>query len=234
LEAAEPYIGRNLSEVIGKTGLDIKISGDLNTVAKKGDVIVDFTSPSSTVLNLAAAKKAKVPIVVGTTGLTDEEEGVAKSASRFIPVLLSANMSVGINLLFRIAPEIANLLGEDYNIEIIEAHHNKKKDSPSGTAKTLSRLIAEARGRLLEKVAVYGRKGKTGERDKKEIGIHAVRAGDIVGDHTVIYAGDNERVEITHRAHSRDVFARGALSAAAFLADKSPGLYSMQDVLKGV
>jgi 4-hydroxy-tetrahydrodipicolinate reductase len=230
-----PDIGKDLAKVLGE-GLakDVVITDDLGQAAQGADVIIDFTTPTTSVSSLAIARKIKIPIVIGTTGLTDEEMKIVRSASSSVPVLLSANMSVGVNLLFRIAPEIANILGGDYDIERVEVHHSKKKDSPSGTAKKLAELIAEAKGKNLKDLAVYGREGKVGERPKNEIGIHAVRAGDVVGEHTIIYAGDNERIEITHRAHSRDVFAQGALRAAKFLADKSPGLYDMQDVVEGI
>lgn len=229
-----PDIGRNLGELIGGYQTEVKVTDDLEQATKDADVIIDFTTPTAVISNLSVARKVKIPMVIGTTGLTDEELKLVSSTSNSIPVLLSANMSVGVNLLFRIAPEIASVLGEDYDIEIIEAHHNKKKDAPSGTAKKLAELIAEAKGKKLKDMAVYGREGKTEERPKGQMGIHAVRAGGIIGDHTVIYADDNERIELTHRAHSRDVFAQGALRAAKFIADKSPGLYDMQDVVEGL
>jgi 4-hydroxy-tetrahydrodipicolinate reductase len=146
-------------------------------------------------------------------------------------VLLSPNMSVGVNLLFDLVGEVASKLGEDYDIEIIEAHHNKKKDSPSGTASKLADIAAKSRKRDINKDGIYGRKGLVGERKAGEIGVHAVRAGDIVGEHTVVFAGPGERIELIHRAHSRDTFANGALKAAIFLAGKKPGMYSMKDVL---
>ena len=225
-------IGSNLSKVTGVDALDIVISDDLTQAAKCADVIIDFTGPSATLSNLSAARNVKVAIVVGTTGLTTEEMKILESTSKSIPVLFSSNMSIGVNMLFKIAPEIAVLLGENYDVEIIEAHHNKKKDAPSGTAKTLAENIAQAKEKPLKDIANYGREGNVGARPKNEIGIHAVRAGDIVGDHTVVYAGENERIEITHRAHSRDIFAKGALRAAKYLADKSPGLYNMQNVIE--
>ncbi|NQT90088.1 MAG: 4-hydroxy-tetrahydrodipicolinate reductase [Candidatus Omnitrophica bacterium] len=233
-DKGHPDIGRPLEEIVGVCCSDIKISDDLAGAAKGADVIIDFTSAPSTLSNLDIAQKLNLPIVIGTTGLTEEDLRAVKKASGSIPVLFSSNMSMGVNLLFRVAPEIANALGKDYDIEIVEAHHSRKKDSPSGTAKKLAELIAEAKGKRLKDIAVYGREGDVGRRPKGQLGIHSVRAGDIVGDHTVVYAGDNERIEITHRAHSRDVFAQGALRAARFLADKSPGLYDMQDVIGGI
>jgi len=229
-----PRIGQNLGKIIKEDNLDVIISKDLAIAADAADVIIDFTSPSATISNLSIARSLKIPIVIGTTGLTDEEHKIIESAARSIPVLCSSNMSIGINVLFKIAPEAANLLGVDYDIEIIEAHHNKKKDSPSGTAKTLAENIADAKGKRLKPIAVYGREGNVGERKKGEIGIHSLRAGDIVGEHTIVYAGDGERIEITHRADSRDIFAKGALCAGKYIVDKSPGLYSMQNVIEGV
>lgn len=232
---AHPEIDKDLGKIIGIEDTAVKVTGGLEQAANGADVIIDFTTPTATVSNLSIARKLKLPIVIGTTGLTDEELKIVKSTSASIPVLFSANMSVGINLLFRMAPEVASALGENYDIEIVEAHHNKKKDAPSGTAKRIAELIAEAKGKQLKDLAVYGRSGLSpGERPKAQIGIHAVRGGSIVGEHTVIYAGENERIEIVHRASSRDAFAQGALRAAKYIADKSPGLYDMQDVLEGV
>jgi len=171
-------------------------------------------------------------MVIGTTGFGEEQISELKGLAAALPCVFSPNMSVGVNLLFEIAGRMAEVLGDDYDIEIVEAHHRHKKDAPSGTAGKLAEILAKARGQNLEKVAVYGRQGITGERAKETIGIHAVRGGDIIGDHTVIFAGPAERIELTHRAHSRDTFARGAVRAARFVATAPPGLYSMQDVLR--
>ena len=228
------YIGSNLKELLREDSIDIKVSDNLEKVADDIDVIIDFTSPAATISTLSIARGVKIPIVVGTTGLMDEELKVLKSTSGLIPVLYSANMSIGINLLFKLLPELTTALGDDYDIEIIEIHHNKKKDSPSGTAKRLAKLIADAKGASLDKLAVYGREGNVGQRPKGEIGIHAIRAGNVIGEHTIVFAGRNERIEITHRATSRDVFAQGAIRAAKYIFDKSPGLYNMQDVLTGI
>ncbi len=231
---SHPNIGTNLGKVIGEEALDIDIKDNLSLAVKDADVIIDFTTPVATFLNLKIARSEKIPIVIGTTGLMDEEQRGIEASSKVIPVLVSSNMSIGINLLFHLAPEAASALGEDYDIEIIEMHHNKKKDSPSGTAKALAQRIAEAKGKRINDIVVYGREGNVGERRRNEIGIHAIRAGDIIGEHTIIFAGKNERIEITHRANSRDIFARGALRAAGYIADKSPGLYNMQNVIEGV
>ena len=224
-------VGKDLGEIagIGKTGVTI---GDSPAgVIAGADVCIDFTYHSSTVSFLPVIVEHKKAFVICTTGFDDEELKQIQDAAKKIPVLLSPNMSVGVNLLFDLVGEVSSKLGEEYNIEIVEAHHNRKKDSPSGTAAKLANIAAEARGRNMARDGVYGRKGMVGERKATEIGVHAVRAGDIVGEHTVIFAGPGERVELVHRAHSRDTFANGALKAAVFLADKTPGMYSMKDVL---
>ncbi len=231
---SHPKIGSNLGSFIGEDALDIQVTSDLSLAVKNADVIIDFTTPVMTLSNLMIARNAKIPIVIGTTGLMDEEQRGIEASAKVIPVFASSNMSIGVNLLFRLVPELASALGEDYDIEIIEMHHNKKKDAPSGTARILAQKIAEAKGKRIKDIGIYGREGNVGQRGKNEIGIHAVRAGDIVGEHTVIFAGKHERIEITHRANSRDIFARGALSAAKYIADRSPGLYNMQDVIEGV
>ncbi len=231
---SSPNTGLDFGRIIGGEALGIKVMDDLGLAAKNADVIIDFTTPVATLSNLRAAREEKLPIVIGTTGITDEEQRAIKASSKVVPVLFSSNMSIGMNLLFELVPEAAGMLGEDYDIEIVEMHHNKKKDSPSGSAKTLSEKIAEAKGKNIKDIAVYGREGSVGQRPKNEIGIHAVRAGDITGEHMVIFAGKDERIEIRHSANSRDIFARGALLAAKYIVNKSPGLYSMKDVIGGV
>ena len=227
-------IGNNLGDIIGEKALFLNITDDLAAAAKGADVIIDFTTPIATLTNLSIARIEKIPIVIGTTGITDEEQKVIESSAKTIPVLFSSNMSIGVNVLFNLVPAAAVALGEDYDIEIIESHHNKKKDAPSGTAKTLLEKISHAKGKNAADTAIYGRAGNIGQRPKNQIGIHAVRAGGIVGEHTVIFAGENETVEITHRANSRDIFAKGALMAAKYITGKSPGLYSMENVIEGI
>ncbi len=170
-------------------------------------------------------------MVIGTTGFSKDQIEVLRSLSGEIPLVMAPNMSVGVNLLFKVLKDVARVLGDDYDIEIIEAHHRMKKDAPSGTALKMAQVIADALQRNLDEVGVYARKGIIGERTKQEIGIQTVRAGDIVGEHTVLFGGLGERIEITHKASSRDTFARGALRAAMWVADRKPGLYDMQDVL---
>lgn len=206
-------------------------AADAATLAAHGDVFIDFSTPDATLEHLALVEKAGKPIVIGTTGIPAAGIETIKAAAKKIPVVFSPNMSIGVNLLFTLAAQVAKVLA-DYDIEILELHHNQKKDAPSGTAVKLAQVIAGALGRNIDEVGVYGRKGITGARKKEEIGVLAVRAGDIVGEHTIFYAGPGERIELTHRAHSRDTFAGGALAAAKWLArQKKSGLYDMQDVL---
>ncbi|MBU0650847.1 4-hydroxy-tetrahydrodipicolinate reductase [bacterium] len=224
-------IGQDIGECLGLGKVGVVLSDKLEKVVNDFDIIIDFTSPESTMKNLEFVVKNNKKIVIGTTGLNDEQKEKVKKAGDKIACLFSSNMSVGVNLLFKIVGEVAKALGEDYDIEIVEAHHRFKKDSPSGTALSLAESIAKALGRNLEKDAVYGRHGMVGERGRKEIGIHAVRAGDIVGEHTVIYGNLGERVEISHKAQSRQTFVMGAVRAAKFLVSRGKGFYTMQDVL---
>jgi 4-hydroxy-tetrahydrodipicolinate reductase len=224
-----PSIGKDIGEVIGLGKMGIPLEGDLKKDG--GDVIINFTNPKTSIESLEFAKETGSAIVIGTTGLSPEQIGKVKDLSKSIRCVFSPNMSVGMNVMFKIVQEIAQVLGQEYDIEIFEAHHRLKKDSPSGTAVKLGELIANSIGRDFGKVGVYGRKGMMGERTKEEIGMQVIRAGDIVGDHTVLFGGIGERLEIIHRAHSRDNFARGAVRAALWLVNQPNGLYDMQDVL---
>ena len=192
---------------------------------------LDFTRPEPSLAYLEACRQAGVGIVIGTTGFTQAQKEVIAAAARDIPVVFAPNMSVGVTLLINLVQSAAKVLAEGYDIEIIEAHHRHKVDAPSGTALRLGEAAASALGRNLEECAVYGREGVTGERDPSTIGFATVRGGDVVGDHTVLFAGIGERVELTHKARRRATFALGALRAAKFIADKKNGLYDMQDVL---
>ncbi|MBN1917603.1 MAG: 4-hydroxy-tetrahydrodipicolinate reductase [Verrucomicrobia bacterium] len=207
------------------------VTTDLAAAVKAADVVIDFTSHVGIPATIEVVAKAGKALVIGTTGLTRDEQASLERAAKQIPIVYAPNMSVGVNLLFQLVGQVAKALGTDYDVEIVETHHNQKKDAPSGTARKLAENIAAALGRDLEQDGVYGREGITGARGANEIGIHAVRAGDIVGEHTVLFAGPGERIELTHRAHSRDTFARGAVRAARWVAGKAPGLYSMLDVL---
>jgi 4-hydroxy-tetrahydrodipicolinate reductase len=200
---------------------------------KPCDVIIDFSGTDGAKKCLAAAVKAGKNLVIGTTGLDKDTEAQIKDASKSIAIVYSPNMSIGANFLFELARIAAEQLKNGYDIEITEAHHKLKKDAPSGTAKKIAEVIAKAKGWDLSKVAKYGREGVTGERPKDQLGIHVIRAGDIVGDHTILFSGGGESIELTHRAQSRDAFARGSLVAAGFVAKKDKGLYGMADVLKG-
>lgn len=224
-----PSIGLDIGEMIGLGKLGIPLEGTMKK--EGGDVIINFSSPSASLAGLEFAREAGLAIVIGTTGFNQEQLEKIKGFSKSVRCVLAPNMSVGMNLMFRVVQDVAKVLGLDYDIEILEAHHRLKKDSPSGTAVKLGELIAGAVGRNLDQVGVYGRKGMIGERTKEEIGMQVVRAGDIVGEHTVLFGGIGERLEITHRAHSRDNFARGAVKAALWIANQPNGIYDMQDVL---
>ncbi|MDP3298322.1 MAG: 4-hydroxy-tetrahydrodipicolinate reductase [Thermodesulfovibrionia bacterium] len=224
-------IGQDIGDIIGIGKTGIKLVSNVKDVEGKTNVCIDFSSPESTSQNLKALSGNPVPMVIGTTGLKNEDIEIIKSYAQKTPCVFAPNMSVGVNLILKVLVDIAKVLNDDYDIEIIEAHHRLKKDAPSGTAMKMAQVIAEALGRNLEDTAVYTRKGLIGERTKKEIGIQTIRAGDIVGEHTVLFGGLGERIEITHKASSRDTFARGALKAALWVHKQVPGLYDMQDVL---
>jgi 4-hydroxy-tetrahydrodipicolinate reductase len=226
-----PMVGQDAGQTAGIGIKGVKISNSLMDIVATGDVIIDFTMPLATINNVKNAAASGKPIVIGTTGITDEQIKEIKGHSEKIPVVLAPNMSVGVNVMFKIAAEMAKILGSDYDMEIVEAHHRLKKDAPSGTAIGLAKKLAEATGRDLSKTAVYSRHGMIGQRTDEEIGIQTVRAGDITGDHTVIFGGIGERLELTHRAHNRDNFAKGAVRAAKWIINRKPGLYDMQDVL---
>ncbi len=206
----------------------IAISSRLEDVISKADVVIDFTTPEASIAHIKICALAGKPAVVGTTGFTPSQRQEIKKASEKIPLLVSPNMSSGMNLMFRVVAEAARIL-KDFDIEIAEIHHNRKKDAPSGTAVRIAEKIMEGKeGAHL----VYGREGAAGPRNKNEICIHSLRGGDVAGEHTVIFAGDGERFEISHKAHSRRAFVHGTLAAAKFIVSKAPGLYSMEDLLK--
>ena len=212
-------------------GKGIKIEDDLKKIMSRGEVIIDFTVPAASVENLRITKAEKKAIVIGTTGFSRSQIEEIKDLSKDIRCVLSPNMSVGVNLMFKIVRDIAKILRDEYDVEVIEAHHRYKKDAPSGTAMKIAQILAQTLGRDLERVSTYQRRGIIGERPSEEIGIQTIRAGDIVGEHTVIFGGLGERLEVTHRVHSRDNFARGAVRAAQWIVKQKAGLYDMQDVL---
>jgi 4-hydroxy-tetrahydrodipicolinate reductase len=224
-------LGKDAGEISAAGHLGISITDKLDPVLKPNTVIIDFTNPEASLISLRAAAKIKVPMVIATTGFNAAQQAEIKRLARRTPTLLSANTSLGVNVLVSLLGKAAKMLGDDYDVEIVEAHHRFKKDAPSGTALAMGRSVANALGRDLDQVGINGRKGIVGERGKKEIALLSVRAGDIVGEHTVIFGGIGERLEFIHRAHSRDTFAQGAIRAAKWLAKKQPGLYAMQDML---
>ncbi len=226
-----PSIGKDIGAIAGIGDIGLKLSGSLEEIINNSDVIIDFTSPESTKENLKLASQKGKAMVIGTTGLSKEDMKEIEPLTKKIPCVIASNMSTGVNLLLKVLKDIAKVLGDEYDIEIVESHHRLKKDAPSGTALKMAQVIADAVNRNLDEVAVYARKGMIGQRTKKEIGIQTVRAGDIVGEHTVLFGGLGERIEITHKASSRDTFARGALRAAVWISGKPAGLYDMQDVL---
>ena len=229
--AGSARLGKDAGEISATGHLGVPVTDGLDGTLQPNRAIIDFTNPEASLGFLRSAAKKRAPIVIATTGFNATQQAEIKRLARRAPVLLSANTSLGVNVLASLLGKAAKMLGDDYDVEIVEAHHRFKKDAPSGTALSLGRSVADALGRDLDKVALNGRKGIVGERSQKEIALLSVRAGDIVGEHTVIFGGIGERLEFIHRAHSRDTFARGALRAAEWLAKRKPGLYNMQDVL---
>ena len=226
-----PLIGVDAGEMAGLGNLGVAIGGDLAALGDGFEVLIDFTAPQATLAALAHCRAHGRGMVIGTTGLDAEQKQAIAEAAETIPVVFAPNMSVGVNLTFKLAELAARVLGDSVDIEIVEAHHRHKVDAPSGTALRLGEVVADALGRDLATCAVYGREGQTGPRDRQTIGFETIRAGDIVGEHTVLYAATGERVEITHRATSRMTFAGGAVRAAQWLSGHAKGLFDMQDVL---
>lgn len=230
-QPASSVVGLDAGEIAGRGRLGVSICPDLESALGSFDVLIDFTRPEASLAHLELCRRAGKAVVIGTTGFTEAQKRQISDAARDVPVVLAPNMSVGVNLCFKLLDMAARVLGEDMDVEIIEAHHRHKVDAPSGTALAMGEVVAAALGRDLRECAIYGREGITGERDRGSIGFATVRGGDIVGDHTVLFAGSGERVEITHKASSRMSFARGAVRAATFLHGRQAGLYDMQDVL---
>jgi 4-hydroxy-tetrahydrodipicolinate reductase len=224
-------VGSDAGRTSGIDKLGIKISDNTERALKKAEVIIDFTAPEATMHNLEVASKMGLAAVIGTTGFSHHQRDRIKEISKDTRIVLAPNMSIGINTLLKLVDDAASILGDAYDVEIIESHHRFKKDAPSGTALRIAEVAANALDRDLDNVAVYERKGIIGERGPKEIGIQCIRAGDIVGDHTIIFAAPGERIELTHKAQSRDTFANGAVKASIWLSKRSNGLYDMHDVL---
>jgi len=224
-------VGSDAGELAGVGSLDVSLVNNLDAVITHFDVLVDFTSPEATLTHLAACRAARKRMVIGTTGLSASQRETIEQAAQDIAIVFAPNMSVGVNLVFKLVEIAAQVLGDEFDIEVIEAHHRHKADAPSGTALHMGEIIAKTLKRDLSECAVYGRHGKTGERDRHTIGFETIRAGDIVGEHTVMFADVGERIELTHKASSRMTFANGAIRAAQWIMQKDKGLFDMQDVL---
>ncbi len=225
-----PFLGQDAGAFLGRvTG--VTLTASLDTGLADADVLIDFTRPEGTLAHLAACRAHGVAAVVGTTGFTPAQKAELAAFARELAIVFAPNMSVGVNVMLGLLAEAARRLGDDYEVEIVEAHHRHKVDAPSGTALAMGEVVAGALGRRLEDCAVYGREGHTGERDRRTIGFATVRGGDIVGEHSVLFIGTGERIEITHKSGSRANYAAGSLRAARFLAGRAPGLYGMDDVL---
>lgn len=224
-------IGIDAGEMAGIGSMQINITDNLNDASNNINVCIDFTLPQVTLDNIKTCVASGTKMVIGTTGFTDQEKQIIEQASKTIPIVFAPNFSVGVNLSFKLLEIAAKVLGDEVDIEIIEAHHRHKIDAPSGTALAMGEVIADTLGRDLNECAVYGRQGQIGARDRKTIGFETIRAGDIVGEHTALFADIGERIEITHKASSRMTFANGAVRAALWLENQQPGLYTMRDVL---
>lgn len=226
-----PFIGKDAGDVASCGKLGVEITTDIDKAFAGCDVFIDFTGAEPTMANLKKYEKAGVAAIIASTGMTAAQTDELKKLSEKIPVLFSPNMSVGVNLTFKILEMVTEAIGDDWDIEIIEAHHRMKKDAPSGTAMKMGEIIANVLGRDIEKDGAFCRHGLIGERTDREIGMQTIRAGDIVGEHTAMFCTNGERIEITHRAHTRDMFAKGAISAAKWMQGKDKGFYNMFDVL---
>lgn len=230
--ANDGMLGADAGDIAGLgKKLNIKAVADLSAVVNDFDVLIDFTAPAATMANVAFCRQHGKGIVIGTTGLNDEQKAALKTAAADTRIVFAPNYSVGVNLCLNLLRMAAGIMGEDSDIEVIEMHHRHKVDAPSGTALRMGEVVAETLGWDLKEVAVYGREGYTGARPQKQIGFETIRGGDVVGDHTVMFATEGERVEITHKAQSRMTFAKGAVRAAKWLQKQPAGLYDMQDVL---
>jgi 4-hydroxy-tetrahydrodipicolinate reductase len=230
--SAHPALGRDAGEVAGVGPLGVSLTHNLVDVLPPADVIIDFSVPEATITYLRTAADLHKAMVIGTTGFTAAQREEIGQLSQRVPCLVAPNMSVGVQVMFQLLQQLVTLLGPDYDVEILEMHHRMKVDAPSGTALRMAAIVAEALGRKVDDVAVYERRGVVGRRSANEIGMQAVRAGDIVGEHTVIFGGIGERLELVHRSQSRDTFAQGALRAAKWIVRQPPGLYGMEDLLR--
>jgi 4-hydroxy-tetrahydrodipicolinate reductase len=230
--AGHPLIGRDVGESLGLGYKEMSIKGDLKEVLERGDVIIDFTDAETSIKNLELAALSKIPIVIGSTGFTSEQKERAKDLSQQTPCIISANTSLAMNMIFRIIPDIILALGDGYDIEILGTHHRKKPDLPSGTALRMGEIVARTLQKRFEDIVVYERKGMIGERKKDEIGMQVIRAGDTSGEHKILFAGNGERLELSHRADSLNCYAMGAIKAAQWLVGRANGLYGMDEVFE--
>ena len=227
-----PAVGKSLAGVVGLSGVEGVVGDDPAEALAEAQVLIDFTAPGASVKNLKECAALGKAAVIGTTGLSESpEKDPGQAQAKKVPVVYAPNMSVGVNLMFKLAAQMAEVLGPDYALELLEAHHDQKKDAPSGTAVRLIEGLCEVRGWDPEEACRHGRVGMTGARTRDELGVSVIRGGDIVGEHTVYYIANGERLELTHRAHNRDTFAQGAVRAALWVVEQEPGLYDMQDVL---
>ena len=226
-----PQLGQDVGEVAGIGAIGVPVTSDLPAILDGGDVVIEFTSPSATIEHLQNVVDAGKRMVIATTGYDEEELAQVHTLAPQIPCVMASNMSVGINVMLQAIQLVAKVLGDDYDVEVIEAHHNQKVDSPSGTALTMAEVLAETLDRDLGEVGVYGRHGIVGVRPKKEIGVHAIRGGDLAGDHTVLFVGTGDRLEITHRGQNREPLARGAIRAARWVMNAPNGLHDISEVL---
>lgn len=230
-KAGSASLGKDAGVFAGRAAIGVVIDHDLSAALSKAAVLIDFSQPQGTLAALEQCVDAGKALVIGTTGFDTVQKQAIAQAAKSIPICLAANYSIGVNVALKLLAQAAQALGPGYDVEIVEAHHRHKVDAPSGTALRMGEAVAEALGRKLGEVAVYGREGHTGGRNSQTIGFATVRGGDVVGDHTVMFLGEGERLEITHKASSRSNFARGAIRAAVWLTQQKPGLYDMQDVL---
>lgn len=226
-----PAVGKSLAGVVGLAGVEGVVGDDPEEALAEAQVLIDFTAPASSVKNLKLCASQGKAAVIGTTGLNESQKKTLAAQAKKVPVVFAPNMSVGVNLMFKMVSQMAEVLGQDYALEVLEAHHDQKKDAPSGTAVRLIEALCAVRGWDPEEVCRHGRVGMTGARTANELGVSVIRGGDIVGEHTVYFIANGERLEFTHRAHSRDTFAQGAVRAALWVVEQAPALYDMQDVL---
>ena len=225
------FLGHDIATLAGLDEIGINITSDTDALFSVADVVIDFTLPQATIDHTQGAIKHGTALVIGTTGLNEEQQAAVEKASNSVAIIQAANFSVGVNLLLDLTSQVANVLGNDYDIEVVEMHHRNKVDAPSGTALALGQAAAEGRGVVLETVSERSRDGYTGARGRGNIGFATLRGGDVIGDHSIIFAADGERIELTHKASSRRVFARGAVRSAQWCEHRAPGLYSMRDVV---